>query len=339
MRVAPTMLAATLFGVLANAGSAAPLVSPVAMTCLVDDEIAPSDRAAPDRVALDLVENFVRGDAASVNAALSPEARTVTPLSELETFARSAASMSPYTDLRVAHTYLIRVTGGRDPLSPMICGKTLKDPDAVFLTARAIPRQTYVEVVGHTKNNDWSSFVWLAPNGSSWQALAFSFNASATSGRSARDLRDLAIEQEGRGHDLNAAVLARAAEGLSARGPNATPVWRHDLDEQLSSFRIPPELSGPPPFTWKLAGETWRVGSVNLLGVGGDLNLQIDRLTDAWPGDNAIDAENHRLLDALVQAHPELKDSFAAILVRAIKPDGSGGWGTVYDWGRPKNGR
>ncbi len=333
MRFASLVMVTLLAAPVAVAGSPTVSLSPFVVTCSVDDEIARTDRAAPERAALDLVKSLVDGDVASVTAALSPEARSVAGPADVDRSVRSVATMAPYTNLRIAHTYFIRVTG-HDPIGSTICGKTLNDPGAVFLAVRAVPRQFHVEVTAHTRNNDWSAFVWLVPSTSGWQALAFDMSMSASAGRSAQDLMALAVEQERRGHDWNAMVLGAGAELLSRRGGNATPVWKHDLDSRFSALRTPEELAGPPPLTWALGGKTYSIKSLRVLGIAGNLNLQILRRTETWPGDQAVDAENHHLLQALVQAHPELQDSFAAIVVTAIKPDETGSFGTVYEFGK-----
>lgn len=241
---------------------------------------------------------------------------------------------APYQSVHVAHTYQIDLKGGRDPLPKMNCGRSLKDPDAVELSMAAIPQQFHVEVAAHTINNDWSIFVWLIPDGGALRALSVHFDAAAISGRTSPDLRKLALEQVARGHSVNAALLYRAAEGVAGRGPNAVPIWKHDLDREVSGLQMPLELSGGFAGTWRLANRIFSANDIGVLGVGGDLNLMIVRHTDRWPDDASVDTDNRSFVTTILKDHAELADTFRAIIVRAMKPDGSGGFGTVYEFGK-----
>jgi hypothetical protein len=47
-----------------------------------------------------------------------------------------------------------------------------------------------------------------------------------------------------------------------------------------------------------------------------------------------IDAQNRKFLDAFRTAHPEWEKVFGFMSARAMKPDNSGGFGTVYASGK-----
>nr|QQZ49139.1 hypothetical protein JKL49_18610 [Phenylobacterium glaciei] len=160
------------------------------------------------------------------------------------------------------------------------------------------------------------------------------FDATAISGRTSAALRALAIEQAARGHHVNAVLLYRAAESIAGRGPNAIPVWKQDLDKEVRGLQMPPELSGGLEGTWRFANQTFSASDVGVLGVGGDLNLVIVRRTDRWTDDRTVDADNRSFVTTILKDHPALADSFASILVRAMKPDGSGGLATGYEFER-----
>ncbi len=305
-----------------------------ASTCKVDGEIDTAERAKAEAIALGSAQNLVDGDAAAVFESMSNEARSEAGPQAIAKMAQAVKASGPYQDLRVAHLYLIEVKGGRDPLPPMICGKTLLDPDAVALSMKALPQQFHVEITAHTKNNEWSFFAWLVPEQGRLKVLSLHLDMSAMAGRTSRDLHRLALEQNARGHAFSAAMLYRAAEITANRGPAATPVWKRDLDKDIAAFTPPKELTGAPPYVLRSGGQAFSFAGAGVIGVGGNLNLIFERRPDSWPSDAAVDADSRRFVTAITNVHPEFSESFRAIVVRAFKPDGTGGIGTVYEFGK-----
>jgi hypothetical protein len=305
------------------------------MTCRVDKDVRPAERAQPEQVALGLATALLNGDAATVDKSLTPEARAALGNGGLERQVRSVAGEAPYTDIRIAHTYLIEVQSGQDPLPLMNCGKSVIDPDAVLLAMHAVPQQAHIEVTARSRNNTWSIFVYLAPDQSAaWKVLSFEMHLAAMSGRSSQDLNKLALEQKSRGHSLNATLLMKAAVAATDRGPNVRTILRQDLQSALKSLDPPPEMAGEAPYPWVFDGRTYRIASLGVIGINGDLDLLIYRLADEWSGKGPADADSRVMISALVRAHPELRESFPAIIVRALKPDQSGGWATAYEFAK-----
>ncbi len=302
--------------------------------CKVDAEISDADRKPVEAAALAVAQAMLKGDGDAVFRGMTKAAQSSAKPTDLAQYASFAARSGPYQAVQVAHTYQIDVKGGRDPLPKMICGRSLTDPDAVALSMAAIPRQFHVEIKAHTINNDWSMFLWLVPEQGELKVLALNLNASAISGRTAPDLHKLAVAQSARGHAVNAALLYRAAEGVAGRGPNAAPMWKRDLDRDASGLRLPPEFRTGSAGGWRFEGEAFGANDVGVLGVGGDLDIMIVRHPHPWTDTASIDVDNRAFVTGLLRSHPELADGFGAIVVRAMKPDGSGGFGTVYVFGK-----
>ena len=302
--------------------------------CTVDKDNPAADRTNPERVALALVRNMTDGFFDGVYRAMSQEARAAYSLEDIAKFGQTIKTMGPYQDIRAAHTYFIELEGsGPSPL-PVICGTSLLDPDRVTLSVKAVPKQFYVEVTARSRNNDWSSFIWLEPEAGTLKVRSISFNQSAISGRTSRDLHALAVAQGAHGNALAAALLYRAAVGTAERGPNASPIWKQDLDKELAAYRWPSELAGPPPHRWKLDGRIFDVENADIIGIEGAMTLIFDRQLDTWPGDEGADADNRKFITPLVQAHPEFGESFKAIIAKAHKPDRSGGFSTAYEFAK-----
>jgi hypothetical protein len=226
----------------------------------------------------------------------------------------------------------VKTAGGQLP--PMVCGRTMDDPDSLTVSMRPIPRQFHVEIAANSINNGWSIFIWLIPEDGTLKALSFSFNSAAISGKTSRDLQRLAQEQSAQGHAFNAAFLYQAAESTSSRGPNALPAWKQDLDKEIKAFAVPKDLAGPPPHMWHVGDQMFDIQGRGVMGIGGDLDLILDRRLATWTDNAAADGDNKNFVSALVKAYPEFGDGFKAIIARAHKPDGTGGFTTVYEFGK-----
>jgi hypothetical protein len=298
--------------------------------CRVDDEIPQADRAEAEKLALELAQNLTSGSPDQIYALMSKEAQSTIGRENIAKVADMVRTKGPFQNIRVAHSYFIEVTGGDDKLPPTACSKTSDGPERVTVSMRALPRQFHIEVAAHTVNNDWSMFVWLVPDGDSLNALSFSINTSATSGRTAQDFLRLAREQNAHGHVYNTAFLLQAAEELSSRGPNAMPFWKPELDKEAKAIVPPKDFTGKPPFLWHVGDRIFALQDGGVMGVGGNLYLVFDRRLESW-GDNAsADADNRVFVDAAVKAFPEFGESFQGIVARAHKPDGNGGFTTVF---------
>jgi hypothetical protein len=319
-----------------SAAVAAPLSASVyAASCRVDGEIPNAERATADTAALSLVQNLLAGNSTAAFAQMTQPAQAATTASGLSSIEQYLKIGVPYQDVRVAHTYLIGITRvGSGAVPPLHCGKSLNDPEAVILSVAPVPLQFDVEVTAHSRNNDWSAFVTLVPDKSGWKAASFHIAPSAMSGRSARDLGQLARAQLAKGHKLSAGLLYRAAQGLADRGPNAAPVWKQDLNREAAASALPAELQGGPPFRWRMGDQIFDVANASIIGIGGAFSLMIERRTTSWPDNATADRDARSLTTAIVKAHPELSDVFAGVIVRFYKPDGSGGFGTVYEFGK-----
>ena len=66
-------------------------------------------------------------------------------------------------------------------------------------------------------------------------------------------------------------------------------------------------------------------------GVGHDLGLIFVLPFDRWDGTAGAEAHNHAFIDAFVATHPDYARVFRFLVARAMKPDNSGGFGTVYN--------
>ena len=142
----------------------------------------------------------------------------------------------------------------------------------------------------------------------------------------------MAREQNAKGHTYNAAFLLQAAETVSSRGPNAVPFWKPELDKEVKAFAAPKDFTGKPPFLWHVGDQIFELQGGGVMGVGGNLDLIFDRKLNSWSDDASADGDNRTFVTAVAKAYPEFSESFPAIVARAHKPDGTGGFTTVYEF-------
>jgi hypothetical protein len=298
--------------------------------CRTDDEIPVGDRQAAEVVAMDLARAILNGDAVLARSLMTFEAQAATPPDQLDGILRFVKALAPYTDLRVEHDYQIDISKlGTGPLPKTHCGK---DQDALMLSVFPGSHQMDVAISAKTNNNSWSLFMVLAPDDGGWKALSFHVDAKSASGRSSIDLQRMAEAQAKAGHKLNAALLYSAAVGLADRGPNATPVWRAELDREYADLALPSALKHTAPFGWNGSDPALGAATVKVTGIGGGFGLIFQRYPAVWVDDATADRESRAFATSVVSGNPELREVFAAVIVQAMHPDGSGWFGTVYEF-------
>jgi hypothetical protein len=301
--------------------------------CSMDGELPAATRDRAEAAALGLFRSVVAGDTAGAHGALSSEAQSAIPRDTFDQTVQSAHQLGPFDAGVVQHVYLIGASGP-EPLPKMGCGKSARDPDHVELSMHALPQQVHVQISAHSSGADWSVFVWLVPQGDSWKAVSIDFALSSLGGRSSRDLQRLAEEQSGRGHPVNAALLYKAAQGVSDRGPNAVFDWKKALDQEFQSFTKPVEFEGEGPYAWALGAKTYPIEAAYLTVSPPGLAVVLNRRFDRWPGEAAADLDNKEFGDALLKLHPELYDGFTAVVVNAIKADDTVGLTSTFRLGK-----
>ena len=153
-------------------------------------------------------------------------------------------------------------------------------------------------------------------------------------GRSANDLLELARKQRAAGHAFNATMLYVGARSLTDWGPEFQPGIARTIDEDSEGFKPPIEFQQNPPMTWKINGMEFKVEKVEILGVDGKIGLAFDLPLTTWVDNEDADKRNHAFLDAFITSHPDFSSVFSFLVAKAQKPDGSGGFASVYEVGK-----
>ena len=327
LMIAPFLLMSGLGTDIADAAD-----SPATYTynCKTDAEIPQAQRDAINKVAMDFVTASQSSHPETAFAMLTSAVQETTSADKLAAeFASHIDQSDPYKNLKVDHSYLISTTGGGSEVRA-ICS-SVHGRDSVSVQIKTGLTQAHVLISGQTRNNSSAFTLWLLPEGNLWRVQVFHVGDSAMVGRSAGDLLELARKQRDAGHAFNATMLYIGAASLSDWGPVFQPDIAQTIDEESKGLVLPIEFQQTPPMTWKMNGIEFKVDKVEILGVDGKIGLAFDLPLAAWTGDEDADKRNHAFLDAFIASHPDYSSAFGFLVAKAQKPDGSGGFASVYE--------
>ena len=297
--------------------------------CLEDGEIGSKIRSAADSEAKSFIQHVLGGDVQFAYGQMSVAGKASVTAAQFASVTQSAVkSAGPFSKLEVVKTYLVELKGSAPTA---ICGELSSPERWIAVRTAPIARQVYVTLDAAAPNNGWTITVWMEPEDATWRVRSFALNISTIAGRSAHDIWSLASAQARAGHSFNAALLYGAARGLAARGPNFQLGIQPQILKDMAAAARPPELKGAPPFILSLGGRTYRVSEFTTLGIADKLRLIVKLRPETWTNDAKADLENRAFLDAFLAARPELREVYASVVAQAYKPDGTGGFGTVYD--------
>lgn len=302
--------------------------------CKIDHEIASAQHDALSDRALAFVRAALGANPQAAYAMMAPEAQSRTSAQGFAEQLRALNSSSgPFENLRVAHTYLI--TGvAEDVAQPRaLCG-TMASGDWVSVAIQPGQEQAYVVVGAQTRNNGWAFTLWLARDGREWRVLNFHIGIAAIAGRTPEDLLDLIRVEREAGRAFNAAILLAAARDVTNRGPTFQLGISQALQAEADKLRVPAELQGTPPFTWKMKGKSWTVAGAGMIGVGKDVGILFVLPHKAWSNDQDAAAANRAFIEAFIATHKDYARAFDFLVARAMKPDDSPGPTTRYDNGK-----
>lgn len=318
-----------LLAVTTSAGARASAPQLFVTSCAVDDEITANDRAAVNEKALSFVRDVIGPDLSIAYAAFTAEAKGNLPIEQFVSGVQNAIKpMAPFNDLRVAHTYMAKVTGGSQE-QRAVCGRLSSPEGWVAVTVRPGPPEAHVVVEAQTVNNSAAFLVWLIPEAGSWHVQYLHFVFTAMVGKTAGDMQKLAEAEQAKQHNFNAFILYNAAQQLAYRGPFFQLGISPDIDKAVASVQRPPVLQGQAPFLWNFDNSHYKLLNVGPIGVGGKIYLLVDHEVEPWANDQEVISENRGLISAFAKAYPEYKEAFSGIVIRAHERGGNRAYGTV----------
>jgi len=299
--------------------------------CKSDEEIPAPERDAIEVVALSFATKALGSDVKGAYAMMTAETRAALTAETLAAAVQSTGLPLLGSTFKVDHTYLVESNGSA---GRAICG-LLRDNQWVSVAMGSGHRQAHVLVSAQTKNNEWQLSIWLWPEEAGWKVHHCHAGVSGMAGLGVGPILDLARRERREGHAFNALMLYSALRtGLLDRGPAFQLGLAQAVDADYRALEPPPEMRGEPPYAWKMDGATYSVGHISVTGVAKQLGLVFELSQKEWIGEAAADSFNHQFLTAFVSTHPDYVRVFGFVLARSMKPDGSGGFGTVYQAGK-----
>jgi len=301
--------------------------------CQSGDEIEASVRSALGDRAMAFTRAILNRKSAEAYSMMSDQVRAASPeekfAAEIGAAVQGAGRLQ---GLRIGQTYYV-MSGGAGPDGHTMCG-LVADDKRVWVAVKPGLDQGHVVIYAKARNNDWAFTFWLLPKGKDWQIQFFHLNPATMVGLSPDQLLQQARQERDSGHMFNAAMLYAGVRGVSDYGPAFQLGIVQPLQRDLDKLQVPPELSGPPPFDWKMGGKDYSVSKVTIVGVDGKLGLIFLLPQKSWSGEDGAAKFNRAFLAAFIAAHPDYGRSFSFLVARALKPDNSGGFGTVYENGK-----
>lgn len=306
-------------------------VQPFVSSCKTDWEIPEKDFAVVDKAAIDFVQIALGPNPEAAYASFTADAKTnVNSEKFVAMFRQGIQPMGPFKNLRAAHTYLARVTGGTQE-QRVICGNLSSPEGWVAVNAKPGPAQAHVIVEAQTLNNTWAFVTWLLPEHGNWHVQYTQATTTAMVGKNAEDLQRMAESEIHENRNFNAYILYAAASQLAARGPFLQLGIQPDIQKSLANLKPPPVLQGQPPFEWQLGKSSFKVLNVGPIGVSQKIYLKIDHEIEPWANDQDADKRNRELISAFSSSYPGYKYAFAGLVVTAHERGGNRGYGTVSE--------
>lgn len=304
---------------------------PIVGTCWQDDEIDPDERTEVQATALNFVQALTGPSPKNALDDFAERTRTATTSEEFEALVRQTTIPGGYSAYRPARTYVISVTNPGGVASSIPCG-TLSDPGQWdVLRVDTSGRHAFVDILSDGAHNEWVFTVWLERHGTDWHVVGFNRGISRIAGHDFVEVWDRAKAQAAAGHSAAATFLYFLADNLIDRGPSFQRGFAQSYRADRSKFTAPASLAGPFPQVQRFGSDDFRVTRMIVFGMEkGRIVLEIDHAEATWSSDSAADQRNRKLIDGFIAAHPDWSEAADVILARAYRPDGKGGFGTLY---------
>lgn len=256
--------------------------------CFTDADVPVDDRQAVETVALTFVRTLLGPSPMEAYAMMAPEAWTATSPEAFATIIRALTKIDVSSrDAALEHTHLVENSGER-VAERAVCG-LLKNHQSVSVAVLPGPKQAYVVISNKNADTRWCITIMLVPEAGRWSVGAFHVGMAIVAGRSPDDVLQLARRERDDGHLFNAVALYALLGRLIDRGPNFQMAIGQDLAKDLAARRIPPEIRGSPPFTWRLSGKEYTVEHISVSGVqrrGQPMNPETGVIPHARDGRN-----------------------------------------------------
>lgn len=294
-------------------------------TCLSSDDLDAASRTALESAARRYFELAAKGDVATLRQDAIPGLAAdfggieAAVKEHQETFAGATATARP--------PFLLQADG-KDPLerAEFLCGvfgKSGQTANSAVFVIPNLPPGAYGVVILDVASKAPStlSFV-LQKVGNDWKLGGVYARPTQVAGHDGKWFWDRAREFKGKGQNRNAWFYYLEARDLLAPVPVMSTMATDRIYDEMQSVQ-PKDLPAAGN-TVELAagGKTYKLTSAFPFGLGTDLDLVVKYAAADVSKTNQTYQDNVTVIHALVAKYPELRDGFAAIIVRAVEPSG-----------------
>lgn len=209
-----------------------------------------------------------------------------------------------------------------------VFGSQGQTPNSAVFVIPNLPPGKYaiviMDVTGGAKGPYTLSFV-LQQIGNDWKIGGFYAKAGQVAGHDVKWYTDQAEQSKAKGQVHLAWLFYREARFLSAPLDFMTTMQTDRLYDTIQSMQ-PADM--PDPATGKTAtlvggnGKTYTITDVFPVAVANDLDLVVKYQNPDVSNTAQTFQDNMAVIKALVTKYPEFRNTFAAVVARAVQPDG-----------------
>jgi len=236
-----------------------------------------------------------------------------------ESFSGASATARP--------PFLLQAEGG-EPLerAEFLCGvfgKSGQTANSAVFVIPNLPPGSYGTVILDVASKVPStlSFV-LQKTGNDWKLAGFYARPTQVAAHDGKWFWDRAREFKGKGQNHNAWFYYLEARDLMAPVPVMSTMATDRIYDEMQSVQPTDLPAAGNTVDLAAGGKTYKLTSAFPLGLGGDLGLVVKYAAADVSKTNQTYRDNVAVIYALVARYPELRDGFAAIIVRAVEPSG-----------------
>lgn len=294
-------------------------------TCLSADDMDAASRTALESAARQYFNLAAKGDVATLRQDAIPSLAAnfgsieAAVKEHQESFSGASATARP--------PFLLQAEGG-EPLerAEFLCGvfgKSGQTANSAVFVIPNLPPGSYGTVILDVASKVPStlSFV-LQKTGNDWKLAGFYARPTQVAAHDGKWFWDRAREFKGKGQNHNAWFYYLEARDLMAPVPVMSTMATDRIYDEMQSVQPTDLPAAGNTVDLAAGGKTYKLTSAFPLGLGGDLGLVVKYAAADVSKTNQTYRDNVAVIYALVARYPELRDGFAAIIVRAVEPSG-----------------
>jgi hypothetical protein len=158
--------------------------------------------------------------------------------------------------------------------------------------------------------------------GADWKLGGFYAKSDQIAGHDAQWYINQARQFKAKNQNHNAYLYYQQARELMAPVPFMSTLQTDKLYDEAHAVQPPDIPSGGNTTDLVAGGKTYKLTTMFPLAVGNDLDLVVKYQSADVSNTTQAFADNTAVMKALLAKYPELRDAFAAVVARAVQPDG-----------------